>query len=169
MSGFDLPGLIAFLFTLLLAALVAALILRKDFRDAVLGGTGEATFFRILTVRGVAIVVLCGLMIGGIVFSLSRSGLQESPTIELIVHFEPDEVNPRNQFFSPTAFIRTPEGPEAIPLVYQVQTGALSIRLTPPDMKTPFFIVFDTPNGTWKTDDYSIHQAVATAHKQELD
>ena len=40
------PGMIAILFAFLLAALVAALIFRRDFRDAVLGGPGEATILK---------------------------------------------------------------------------------------------------------------------------
>ncbi len=51
--------LIAFLLALLLAALIVALILRRDFRDALLGGQGEASVLGVLTVKGVAIVLLC--------------------------------------------------------------------------------------------------------------
>jgi len=36
-------------------------------------------------------------------------------------------------------------------------------------METPFFIRFETPKGTWKTDDHSIREASATARKQELE
>lgn len=170
------PGLIAIFFALLLAALVGALILRRDFRDAVLGGPGEATILKFLTVKGAAIVLLCGLFIGGILFALTKLP-QSSPqavartgpvTMRLNIHFDPAEVNPRNPQFAPQAFIKTPAGEERIPIVYKVLEGSLSVQVKVPDMDTPFFIKFETPKGIWKTDDHSIQEAPATARKVEL-
>jgi ankyrin repeat protein len=71
-------NVIAIVFALLLAALVGALILRRDFRDAVLGGQGEASLLGVVTVKGVAIVLLCGLLIGGILLTL-RTGSGTKP------------------------------------------------------------------------------------------
>ena len=68
----NVPGYIAVLFALLLAGLVVALIFRRDFRDALLGAPGEATVLGFLTVKGVAIVLLCSLLIGGILFVLTH-------------------------------------------------------------------------------------------------
>lgn len=164
------PELIAVFLALLLAALVAALIFRRDFRDAVLGGPGEASILGLISVKGVAIVLLCGLMIGGILFALNKLSVPEAHTgpitMRLNVHFEPNEVNPRNPQFSPKAFIKTPTGVEPIPIVATVSEGALSARLTVPDTETPFFIVFETPRGIWKTDDHSIQEIPTTARKQ---
>jgi hypothetical protein len=173
------PGMIAILFAFLLAALVAALIFRRDFRDAVLGGPGEATILKFLTVKGAAIVLLCGLFIGGILFALTKLpdpspkppiGAHTGPiTMRLNVHFEPAEVNPKNPQFTPLAFIKTPAGEKSVPVVTKVSEGALSVQVNVPDMETPFFIRFETPKGTWKTDDHSIREASATARKQELE
>ncbi len=52
----------------LLIALVVALIFKESFRSDVLGGEGEASILRIITVRGAAIVLLAGLLLGGLVF-----------------------------------------------------------------------------------------------------
>ncbi|OIP89686.1 MAG: hypothetical protein AUK24_05880 [Syntrophaceae bacterium CG2_30_49_12] len=170
---YSIPGLIAVFFALLLMALVAALIIRRDFRDAVLGGPGEATIFGVISLKGVAIVLLCGLLIGGILFALTKlpPPLQPGPytgpiMVRLNVHFEPDEVNPRNPQFSPQAFIKTPKGQEPIPIITKMSEGALSVQVKVPDMKTPFFIIFRTPKGIWQTDDHSIRETAATARKQ---
>jgi hypothetical protein len=87
--------------------------------------------------------------------------------MRLNVNFEPNEVNPRNPNFKLRAFIKTAKGNEPVPVVSKVEEGALSIQVIVPDMQTPFFIVFDTPKGTWQTDDYSVTEAHAVAHKQE--
>jgi hypothetical protein len=171
----NLPGYIAILFTLLLAGLVVALIFRRDFREALMGGPGEATVLGFLTVKGVAIVLLCGLLIGGILFALIHSpapvpqNVAESKpiTMRLNVNFDPNEVNPRNPNFKLRAFIKTPNGNQPIRCVPTIKEGGLSIQVIGvPDMETPFFIVFDTPKGVWQTDDYSITEAHAVAHKQ---
>ena len=170
-----LPDYIAILLTLLLACLVVALIFRRDFRDALIAGPGEVTFLGFLTVKGVAIVLLCGLLIGGILFALKNSPAREPQTVaenkpikmRLNVNFDPNEVNPRNPNFKLHAFIKTPNGNQEIRCVPSIKEGGLSIEVDGvPDMETPFFIVFDTPKGTWQTDDYSITEAHAIAHKQ---
>jgi hypothetical protein len=171
----NLAGYVAILLALLLAGLVVALIFRRDFRDAVLGAPGEATVFNLLTVKGVAIVLLCSLLIAGILLVLKYSPVPAQQTVaankpitmRLNVNFEPNEVNPRNPNFKLRAFIKTPEGNQLIPVVSKVEEGALSIQTTVPDMDTPFFIIFDTPKGVWQTDDYSITEGHAVARKQE--
>jgi hypothetical protein len=171
----NLAGYVAVLFALLLAGLVVALIFRRDFRNAVLGAPGEATVFGLLTVKGVAIVLLCSLLIGAILFVLTHLPVPAPETVavnkaiamRLKVNFEPNEVNPRNPNFKLRAFMKTPNGNEVIPVVSRVEEGALSIQVTVSDVDTPFFIVFDTPKGVWQTDDYSITEAHAVAHKQE--
>ena len=167
---------IAVLFTILLAGLVAALIFRRDFRNAVLGAPGEATVFGLLTVKGVAIVLLCGLLIAGILFVFTHAPApaasqtvnpNKEVTMRLDVNFEPNEVNPRNPNFKLRAFIKTPQGNQPIPFVPKIEEGAFSIQVAVPDMETPFFVVFETPKGIWQTDDYSVTEAHAVAHKQE--
>lgn len=171
----SLGDYVAVLFALLLAGLVVALIFRRDFRDAVLGAPGEATVFGFLTVKGVAIVLLCSLFIAAILFVVKNSpapvqqpvAANKPITMRLNVNFDPNEVNPQNPKFRPIAFIKTPTGNQAIPVVSKVEEGALSIQVQVPDMDTPFFIVFNTPKGVWQTDDYSVTEAHAVAHKQE--
>lgn len=51
-------------------ALVLALIFSSKFRDAVLGGEGEATIIGLITVKGVAIVLLCALFLAGMLYPL---------------------------------------------------------------------------------------------------
>ncbi len=170
----SIPAIIAVFFALLLAALVAALIVSRDFRRAVLGGPGEATILNLITVKGVVIVLLCGLFIGGLLFALTKlpspvaGAAQKGPvTMRLNVHFEPDEVNPRNRQFSAKAFLKTAKGVEPIEIVPTLSEGALSVQVKLPDMETPFFVIFETPKGVWKTDDHSIRETAATARKQE--
>lgn len=64
--------IVIILFAFLLSGLLVAFVLRRDFRDAVLAGPGEATVFGLLSVKGVAIVLLCALLIGGILMALNR-------------------------------------------------------------------------------------------------
>lgn len=64
---------IAALFAILLASLVIALIVSKNFRSDVIGGSsGEAKVFGILTVKGVVIVLLCAIFVGGILYTLAK-------------------------------------------------------------------------------------------------
>jgi hypothetical protein len=165
--------IVVVLFALLLSGLLVAFIFRRDFRDAVLGGHGEATFLGLLSVKGVAIVLLCGLFIGAILFAIrlspSPTGLKADTAsgpidMRLYVSFSP-EVNARN--IVPKAFIKTSDGPpKPIPVQSKVDEGGVSIWVKVPDMETPFFIVFPTEKGTWTTDDYSVKEARAVAHKQ---
>lgn len=73
----NLPILIAAVFAFLLVALIVALIFSKQFRDAMLGGEGEASVLGVLTVKGVAIVLLCALFVGGLIYPL----YSQSPTL----------------------------------------------------------------------------------------
>lgn len=162
-------------FALLLSGLVVAFILRRDFRDAVLGGPGEASVLGILSVKGVAIVLLCGLLIGGILLALTRfnvqppvAGVNPRPAnnaidMHLYVAFDP-EVNARN--LTAQAFIKTRDGTKAIPSIPILGDGGFSINLTVPDMETPFFITFTSPKGVWQTPDRTVRETRATAHLQ---
>lgn len=174
MTDSSLPSIIAIFFAVLLTALIVALILSRGFREAVLGGSkSEATILNLITVKGVAIVLLCGLLIGGLLFAMEQ--VPQAPkdvapagpiAVRLNVHFEPDEVNPRNPEFVAHAFKKTSQGDEPIPIVTRVVEGALSVQVNAPDMETPFYILFQTPRGVWQTDDHSIREASATARKQ---
>jgi len=66
-----LPLLIAGVCALLLSALVLALILNAKFRSDILGGEGEAKVLGFISVKGVAIVLLCALFLGGLIYPLS--------------------------------------------------------------------------------------------------
>lgn len=66
----NLATIIIFICALLLFGLVAALILSKSFRSDVLGGEGEASILGMLSVKGVSIVLLCALFIGGLLYPL---------------------------------------------------------------------------------------------------
>ncbi|MDQ7016203.1 MAG: hypothetical protein Q9N68_07500, partial [Gammaproteobacteria bacterium] len=71
MNADYLPLLIAGVCALLLSALVLALILNAKFRSDILGGEGEAKVLGFISVKGVAIVLLCGLFLGGLIYPLS--------------------------------------------------------------------------------------------------
>lgn len=64
---------VSVLLGILLLLLVAGLIFRPDFRDALLGGEGEATIFGVLTVKGVAVVLLSAIFTIGMVYPLHRA------------------------------------------------------------------------------------------------
>lgn len=53
-------------------ALVLALIFSGPFRDAVLGGEGEARVIGLFTVKGVAIVLLCAIFLAGMLYPLYK-------------------------------------------------------------------------------------------------
>lgn len=111
-------------------------------------------------------LVLGLLLAGGGVYVFLQSGAPSGPMqVRLNIHFDPAEVNPRNPKFTARAFIKTPEGEQPIPLLSKLSEGSLSVVVSVPDMETPFFIVFDTPRGTWKTDDHSVRETVTTARK----
>ena len=147
-----------------LVALVMALIFGQRFRDDVLAGRGEASVFGVVSVKGAVIVLLCGLLVGAILFIGRPAEPNGGPlTMRLNVHFDPDEVNPRHSEFKARAFIKTLNGDRPIPIVYELAEGALSVRLQLPDKETPFYVVFETPKGTWKTDDHNMEEAPTTA------
>jgi hypothetical protein len=169
---FSIYEYVAIFFAFLILALVIALIFRRDFRDDMLGGSGEAIFFKIFTVKGATILVLCGIFIGAILFCLNKiehTDLTETRnqpiTVEINVNFKPNIVNPRHPEFKITAYIKTPKGNRPIKYIDTVKQGALSIKLDVPDMKTPIFLVFETHKGTWQTDDFSVNEMAAMAHK----
>lgn len=64
------PIIVSSICGLLLVLLVSALIINKSFRSDVLGGEGEATVLGLLSIKGVVIVVLCGLFLGGFIYPL---------------------------------------------------------------------------------------------------
>lgn len=122
-----------------------------------------------LSTMGLWLVLGFLLSAGGIYLFLHSAARLGPITMRLNVHFDPDEVNPRNPRFAVKAFIKTPKGVEPIPIIYKVSEGALSVDVNVPDVNAPFFITFETPTGTWKTDDFSMKEAVATARKQEVE
>lgn len=65
-----MPEFVSAICALLLLILVSAFVVSKPFRDAVLGGPGSAKVLGIFTVQGVAIVLLCVLFIGGLLYPL---------------------------------------------------------------------------------------------------
>jgi len=69
----DLPLLISGVCALLLIGLIAGLIVSSKFRNDVLGGEGEASVLGIISVKGVAIVLLCAIFVGGMVYPMSAS------------------------------------------------------------------------------------------------
>jgi len=83
-----LPLLIAGVCALLLSALVLALILNAKFRTDILGGEGEAKVLGFISVKGVAIVLLCALFLGGLIYPLSveskATPIQNNPHIHQI-------------------------------------------------------------------------------------
>ena len=60
------------------AVLILGLVFSSRFRSDVLGGQGEATVLGLVTAKGTAIIVLCALFIGGMLFPL----FQTSPACE---------------------------------------------------------------------------------------
>lgn len=62
--------------SILLVALVTALIFSSSFRNDVLGSEGEARILGIISVKGVSIVVLSALFLGGLIYPLTKT--QES-------------------------------------------------------------------------------------------
>ena len=104
---------------------------------------------------------------GVYVYVQSRPLVPESGPVRarLNIHFDPADVNPRNPQFNVKAYMKKAGGVEPLQALHKVSEGSLSVEVTVPDMETPFFVVFDTPKGTWKTDDHSIREAAATAYK----
>ena len=69
-----IPILISTVCALAILSLIAAMIFNEKFRDAMLGGSGDVKVVGILTVQGVAIVLLCALFLAGLVYPLSTTG-----------------------------------------------------------------------------------------------
>ena len=169
------PGAVAILFAVLLAALVVAFIVSENFRTAVLGSPGEATVFGLISVKGVVIVLLCAVLTGAVLYLL-RTLPEPTPqapvsvrpvAMRLDVRFDPDEVNPRRKDFEVHAYVRTKQGNLPIPVVHQVAQGAVTVTVELPDMETPFFVEFQTAGKNWTTDDFSVREAKAIARKLE--
>ena len=116
-----------------------------------------------------------GLILG---FLLSMSGAylylqsrvpakSEDPvSVTLNVSFEPPEVNPRHPTFEVKAFMKSRDGSEeSLPVRHKISEGSLAVEVTIPDKDAPFFIVFTTPSGIWKTDDHSMREAHVGAYR----
>lgn len=54
-----------------LAALISALIVSEKFRKDVIGGPGQAKVLGVLSVEGVVVVLLCGILCGSILYTLN--------------------------------------------------------------------------------------------------
>ena len=64
---------------IILSALVFAFIFSQKFRQDVVGGEGQATIFGLISVQGVIIVLLCGILVGAILWlEPPKKGKQES-------------------------------------------------------------------------------------------
>ena len=68
-----IPILISVVCAVAILALISAMIFNATFRDAMLGGSGDVKVAGILTVQGVAIVLLCALFLAGLVYPLSKT------------------------------------------------------------------------------------------------
>ncbi len=120
-----------------------------------------------LSTMGLWLVLGLILAAGG-VYVFMHSGDSSGPMhVRLNIHFDPAEVNPRNPNFRARAFIKTATGNQEIPILPTVREGGLSVDVSVPNLETPFFIVFDTPQGTWKTDDHSVRETATTARRLE--
>lgn len=68
-----LPLFISGVCALLLIGLIAGLIGSSKFRNDVLGGEGEASVLGLISVKGVAIVLLCAIFVGGMIYPMSAT------------------------------------------------------------------------------------------------
>lgn len=88
------------------------------------------------------------------------------PTVRLNISFDPDEVNPRDPDLQVMAYKQPINGdPVPLPVRKGVEQGGIYVDLEPPDMETPFFVVIQSPNGTWKTEDISLKNSYPMAYK----
>jgi hypothetical protein len=79
-----LPLLISGVCALALIGLVAGLIVSSKFRNDVLGGEGEASVLGLISVKGVAIVLLCALFVGGMIYPMSATpSIQPATTADI--------------------------------------------------------------------------------------
>jgi hypothetical protein len=96
-------------------------------------GLGEASVLGFLIVKGVAIVLLSGLLIGGILFVLThtlaptlQTGGVSNPatsnpiTMKMTVNFYPNDVDPNNSNVHVRAYIKTPTGNKQIDVVREL-------------------------------------------------
>ena len=65
--------LVPILCATVLVALISALIISDKFRHDILAHEGEASFLGIMSVKGVVVVVLCGLFLTGLIYSTNRN------------------------------------------------------------------------------------------------
>jgi len=68
------------LFSVLLLAIVLALIFSQKFRQDIIGAPGKANILGILTVEGVVVVILCALFVGGLIYVISEFRQSIVPT-----------------------------------------------------------------------------------------
>lgn len=75
------PMLLSGICAFLLAIIVMALIFSPSFRVEILGSQGDASIFGLITVKGAAVVLLCALFLGGMMYPLksNESNLKISP------------------------------------------------------------------------------------------
>lgn len=79
-----LPLLISGVCALALIGLIAGLIVSSTFRNDVLGGEGEASVLGLISVKGVAIVLLCALFVGGMIYPMSATpSIQPANTADI--------------------------------------------------------------------------------------
>ena len=72
-------NLVPIVCSVLLTALVAALIFNSKFRQDIMAGEGEASVLGILSVKGVVIVLLSGLFLGALILT-AKSGMNTNNT-----------------------------------------------------------------------------------------
>ena len=91
--------------------LVGAIVFSEKFRRDILGGEGEARLFGILTVKGTAVLVLCGLFLGGLLWSTGRVLKSRSRPVMLsndtISNLSIPELYPFNENGEPEEFVFT--------------------------------------------------------------
>ena len=103
---------------------------------------------------------------GGVYVFLQAESMANQPVVmKLNIHFDPPEVNVKSPRFEVGAYMKTMAGEKRLPVLKRVMEGSLWIELKLPTRTTPFFLVFTTPRGVWKTDDHSVHEAAARAYK----
>lgn len=79
-----LPILISGVCALLLIGLITGLIVSSKFRNDVLGGDGEASVLGMISVKGVAIVLLCAIFVGGMIYPMgASSSIHQSESSEV--------------------------------------------------------------------------------------
>jgi len=96
----------------------------------------------------------------------TNSTVASLPTIRLNIRFDSDDVNLRDPKLQVTAYKQTLEGgPVMLPARKGVDPGGIYVDLEPPDLETPFFVVIQSPQGTWQTDPISLKHSYSTANR----